>query len=293
MPHAQMIKSLEETGNFRVLRKLDLDAVHLKKEFPPFRTGIFLDLETSGLNPSQDEVIEIAMIPFQFSKDGYVVQIGTIFSQLNQPNKPVPENISKLTGITNEMLQGRRISTEDVSRIASDAEVIISHNAAFDRKFAEKISPAFIQKSWACSFKQMNWERAGFEGAKLSHLVLQAGYFFDGHRAANDCLAALMLLSKGYDSLQMTGLAHILANYETPTWRIWAENAPFDLKDHLKRRGYRWNTEPPNPRAWYIDLHSEESKNLEIKYLREEIYRRDVDLQIRQITALDRFSVRA
>ncbi len=84
----------------------------------------------------------------------------------------------------------------------------------------------------------------------------------------------------------------LLEKARRPSWRIWAENAPFDLKDVLKARGYRWNGDDnPNPRAWYIDV-DEGSQAEEIAFLRKEIYLRDVEPLVREITAFNRFSVR-
>jgi DNA polymerase-3 subunit epsilon len=53
--------------------------------------------------------------------------------------------------------------------------------------------------------------------------------------------------------------------------RVWAEQSPFDLKDSLKRRGYRWSDgSDGRPRSWYIDV--DESKlDDEIAFLRTEI----------------------
>ena len=76
------------------------------------------------------------------------------------------------------------------------------------------------------------------------------------------------------------------------SWRIWAENAPFDLKDILKARGYRWNGDSdPQPRAWYIDV-PEAQREAELRFLRTEIYRYEVDPPVRRIDAYDRFSDR-
>jgi DNA polymerase-3 subunit epsilon len=74
--------------------------------------------------------------------------------------------------------------------------------------------------------------------------------------------------------------------------RIWAENAPFDLKDVLKKRGYRWNDGSDGlPRAWHIDVDQDDHAQ-EVGYLRREIYQREVDLRCRTLTAKERFSTR-
>jgi DNA polymerase III subunit epsilon len=82
------------------------------------------------------------------------------------------------------------------------------------------------------------------------------------------------------------------ANARRKTVRIWAEQAPFDLKDELKKRGYRWSPgDEGRPRAWYVDI-DEAKRDDEIGYLRQSIYLRDVDLLAQSLSAFDRFSVR-
>jgi len=78
-----------------------------------------------------------------------------------------------------------------------------------------------------------------------------------------------------------------------PRLRIWAEQSPFDLKDELKKRGYRWNDGVDGRRrSWYIDV-DEASHANEIEFLRTTIYLRDVEPRIQAMSAINRFSNRA
>jgi len=87
-----------------------------------------------------------------------------------------------------------------------------------------------------------------------------------------------------------TGL--LLEQARKPSWRIWAENSPFELKDALKARGYRWNGEGNGaPKAWYIDV-ADAERDAELAFLQAEIYRGEIDLLVRRIDAHDRFSDR-
>ncbi|WP_439630798.1 exonuclease domain-containing protein [Shinella sp.] len=73
--------------------------------------------------------------------------------------------------------------------------------------------------------------------------------------------------------------------------RIYAENSPFDMKDHLKARGYRWSDgSDGRPKSWWIEL-PEEKLEEELHFLRTEIYRWDADPPVKYLTALDRFWV--
>jgi DNA polymerase-3 subunit epsilon len=116
--------------------------------------------------------------------------------------------------------------------------------------------------------------------------------FHTSHRAVDDCHALLEILAHTIPDVDRTALALLLENARRKTIRIWAEQAPFDLKGQLKKRGYRWS--PGNegrPKAWYVDI-DEEKRDGEIAFLRKFIYLRDVDLLAQPLTALDRFSVR-
>jgi DNA polymerase III subunit epsilon len=58
--------------------------------------------------------------------------------------------------------------------------------------------------------------------------------------------------------------------------RVWAEQSLFDLRDELKRRGYRWSEGADGrPRSWYTDVDADNQAN-EIELLRRTIYLRDV-----------------
>jgi DNA polymerase-3 subunit epsilon len=181
---------------------------------------------------------------------------------------------------------------DKVKALAESADLIVAHNAAFDRRFLERFSPAFEVKPWACSMSQVDWANEGYEGTKLAYLAMGAGFFYDRHRAANDCIAGIELLASPLPRTGMPAMRRLLDSARRPAWRIWAENAPFELKDELKRRGYRWNGEGgPSPKAWYVEV-CDEAKGDELAYLRAVIYQAEVEVSARRITAYERFSDR-
>jgi DNA polymerase-3 subunit epsilon len=76
--------------------------------------------------------------------------------------------------------------------------------------------------------------------------------------------------------------------------RIYADNSPFEMKDHLKARGYRWSDGTDGrPKSWWTEI-GEEELEAELEYLRTEIYGwRDADPLIQKLTAMDRYKERA
>jgi DNA polymerase-3 subunit epsilon len=87
-------------------------------------------------------------------------------------------------------------------------------------------------------------------------------------------------------------LAVLLESARKKTVRIWAEQSPFELKDSLKRRGYRWsNGTDGRSKSWYVDVR-ESALDTELAFLRTEIYLRDVEPRLQTMTAFTRFSSR-
>ena len=283
---------LEASEDYRVLRRLRPSVLRHRPEGRGLRTGLFVDLETTGLDPRQDEIIEIGMVPFIYRIDGTLLGTLPAFSRLREPSIPIPSLVQNLTGLTPKHLAGQTVSVDDVAAFAPNASLVIAHNAAFDRPFLERFCPAFVNRPWACSMEDVPWDQAGFEGRKLGHLALQAGFFFDGHRAVDDCQAAIALLGHTGFPESRSALSLLLERARTVWKRLWAEYAPFELKDTLKARGYRWNDgSDGRPKAWFIDRPPEKVEE-EIRFLCSEIYQRKVDITVRPVDAGDRFTSR-
>lgn len=287
-----MAALLEASGDYRVLRRLAPRVATAAGSDETVLKGLFVDVETTGLDPVKDEIIELAMVPFTYTRAGILLATTEPFQAYRQPSIPIPPEVTALTGIDDATVAGATICPEEVSRFVAPAAFVVAHNAAFDRRFLERFCDVFTTKAWGCSMSQVDWAGEGFEGVKLAYLAGAAGFFYDRHRAVHDCQAAIELLARVHPVSKRTALAQLLDRARLPTWRIWAENSPFDLKDVLKGRGYRWNGEAlGGPRAWYIDV-AESEREAEMNFLQTEIYQGEIDLLTRRINAYDRFSER-
>ncbi len=206
-----LAQTLEATGDYRVIRRLKPRPRIIPPPGTPLRLGLVVDVETTGLDPHRDEIIELAMTPFNYGLDGTVFSVGDSFQGLRQPSEPIAPEITAITGITNEMVVGQIIDPAVVATFAAPASLVIAHNAAFDRRFLERFSDVFSTKPWACSFSQIDWTAEGFEGSKLAYLAQAVGFFYERHRAMNDCLATIELLAM---RLPQSGL-QVLTNFWT------------------------------------------------------------------------------
>ncbi len=278
---------LEMSGNYRVLRRLERhDRFSAERPSNPF-VGIILDSETTGMIPGADEIIELGMLKFEYGQDGIIYRVIDRFNHLQQPKKPIPSHITAITGITNEEVAGHTIDSAEVEVFVSGAALIIAHNAKFDRPMCEATWPFFRNFNWACSCTQVPWKEEGHEGVKLGYLLNDYGRFHKGHRAIDDCQAVLYLLAQPLARSKRLAMSSLLENARKAQYQLWAENAPFDFKDVLKNRGYRWNGQA---RCWSLILR-EDALPEEEDYLRREIYGgQPIELRRDKLTARNRFS---
>ena len=147
------------------------------------------------------------------------------------------------------MVKGKKISTDNVLNFIKDVPLILAHNASFDRQMAEKYFSFFSEKSWGCSIADVDWEENGHFKQSLELLAFRYGFFFDGHRATNDCLASIHLLSQELPKSKCFVLNNLLLNARKKLYRVNALGKTYNTKDELKERGYKWNG-----KFWHIDL---------------------------------------
>jgi len=287
------IQQLEATGDYRIIKRFKPVSYYLKNNDTKKNIGIFLDTETTGLDSDSDHIIEIAMVPFEFDLDGHIYALLPEYNELNDPGISIPAVITQITGITDEMVKGRSINLDTVKNLLSDAVIVIAHNASFDRPFCENLLDEFKDFPWGCSIADINWQEEGMEGAKLEYLAYKYGFFFEGHRATIDCQAGIEILSRPLFKTGELALKRLIDNAQRTDFRLWAESAPFDKKDQLKKKGYRWSPgENGKRKAWYLDLPEDDLEN-EMIYLNTNIYTRAVDiLPMDRINAKLRYSTR-
>jgi DNA polymerase-3 subunit epsilon len=215
-------------------------------------------------------VIELGMITFEFDPVlGTVHSVREVFDELEDPGRPIPPETTQVHHITDAMVQGKRINDAAVEKVIADASVIIAHNASFDRPFVEKRWPVFKDKQWVCSIKDIDWKSEGVGSAKLEYLLQTQGIFYEAHRAETDCWALLELLNAVLPQSQQPALLRLLESLNQPQVRLYATGSPFDSKDLLKARGYRW---APEIKCWHRQLGGDKALQEELSWLKNRVY---------------------
>ena len=157
------------------------------------KSYIAFDLETTGLDPQENEIIEIGALKV---RDGKVAER---FMEFIRPLTPVSAAITDLTGITNEMVAGarpRKAVISDFLDFCGD-DVLIGHNISFDYSFMKA----------GAAMDNMPFEKMGIDTLKIARKVhkdldskslgrLCAYYHIENksaHRAYHDALATAKL----------------------------------------------------------------------------------------------------
>ena len=159
---------------------------------------VALDLETTGIDPSRDKIIEIGMARVIDGK------ITDTYSQLFDPHVRLNDRIVNLTGISNEMLNGMPDINENINEIMDfiGELPLLGHNIIFDYSFLKK---AAVNNS-------MTFEKNGIDTLKIARRLLNnlehknleylCRYFEidpgDSHRALSDALSARKLYERLY-----------------------------------------------------------------------------------------------
>ena len=240
----ELIQRVQRDGDYRVLRRLVVPegptGLGICDGDNNSSVGLVVDVETTGTNPETDAIIELAVRRFRYDVDGQILKIDRPWSWREDPAQPLDPEITRITGLKDEDLVGHAIDDDAAVRLFRSAGLVIAHSAAFDRKFVERRLPEAAGLDWACTCVEPDWQRFGLEGRALGYLCMQAGWFFDAHRAAADVDAVIALLMHR-DVEGMTVLADLVDSARCATVLVEAIGADFGVKDVLRERGYRWN----------------------------------------------------
>ncbi len=185
------------------------------KAFPD--TFSIIDTETTGMHPSYARVIDIGIIRVE---NGEVVER---YETLVNPGEVVPRPITRLTGITDQMLVGAPVFADvalQVEKLLSGA-VFVAHNAAFDYGFIKhEFARAGIEWS-AESLCTVTLSRRLFPGERshsLEAIIERYGIGADErHRALPDAEAVLEFMQSVSREVEPRVLERALRIKETGT----------------------------------------------------------------------------
>ncbi|WP_342429726.1 exonuclease domain-containing protein [Neobacillus sp. FSL H8-0543] len=166
------------------------------------KLGLVVDVETTGLGPTTDEVIELALKLFSYRTDtGEVIDILEEDSFLREPLSNTArnnyDNAYRVHGIPYELVRGKSFYDVKIKTYFHRADSVFAHNASFDRSFLYQMYPEVNDLKWYCTMRSIQWKNYGFANGKLLTL-LQAHNItnYQTHRALDDITYLMDLMKK-------------------------------------------------------------------------------------------------
>jgi len=212
-----------------------------------------IDFETTGLDPQKDRITEVGLVLW----DSESKQPVRITGFLVKTPTPVSAEISRLTGITNELLRDYGVdpipAMKSIVALVAQADFMCAHNGTeFDKLFLE----AELQRRGA-DIRTLPWidtrtdlPKEAYQlgkSASLRYLATDHGFLYPAHRAVDDVLAMLRILA-------MYDINETIKRAQTPNVNVRAV-VSFDDRLQAKERGYYWK---PELKLWVKPLKLDE-----------------------------------
>ena len=153
---------------------------------------ICIDLETTGLNPKRDRIIEIGAVKV---RNG---QISATFQQLIDPKQQLEERVEILTGISSKELEGQPTIQEVLLALKEflEEDVLLGHRVLFDYSFLKRVftnEKISFERKGIDTLKLARQFVTDSESKKLESLCQHYGIKHQAHRALGDALATVEL----------------------------------------------------------------------------------------------------
>ncbi len=216
---------------------------------------LILDTETTGLDENNDEVIEIGCILFHVPTKSVLSQLSFLL--------PVQINDAQhINGIPVEVSNVSQPWTEGMDlllKLVDSCDLIVAHNAAFDKKWFGKGNLPNLNKNWLCSLEDINWSFKKNLKSRPSVTDLALSFnipVWNLHRALSDCYYISEVFKK------IENLENLLLKATEPKY-LYKAIVSYEDRSLAKNAGFRWNS--PVQGAWTRKLSEKEATELDFK----------------------------
>ena len=181
---------------------------------------VAIDIETTGLDPDQDSIIEIGAVLFNERR------VESEWSTLVNPGRLIPSQITTLTGITNDMVRNAPLIDDVIDSLASFAgsHPILGHNIQFDLSFLRKQS-ILIFNEFIDTYELASVLLPRASRYNLKSLGQELGILFPAtHRALDDAKVTHGVFMKLWEKAKELRLPTI-RNHPYGCWRFESHRA--------------------------------------------------------------------
>jgi len=157
---------------------------------------LLIDVETTGLDHKKGKLLEIGAIFYDIDTKSILHSMSTmIFSDNNAAEHINNISISSLMSVN---VTNTYYAINYLKQLIIDADVLVAHNAQFDRNWLESylpLSDIIKSKKWLCTKKDIKWPHTF--NLKLETIAKSFNIDYSGaHRALGDCKILLQCLQK-------------------------------------------------------------------------------------------------
>ncbi len=210
---------------------------------------LILDTETTGLDPCQHQCIEVGAVLFDVPRRAVLSQISFLLPCDQNPARSVNGIDPEVSRLPQPWPQ----ALECFEAMLAAADVVLAHNAAFDRQwFGQGPLPA-IDKPWLCSMEDLRWpaERQLRATPSVRDLALAYGVpVWAAHRALTDCIYLAQVFERCPE------LERLLQAGLEPR-RLYRARLSYEERHKAREAGFRWNE--PISGAWSRRLSEQEA----------------------------------
>ena len=210
---------------------------------------LILDTETTGLDPHQHQCIEVGAVLFDVPRRAVLSQISFLLPCDQNPARSVNGIDPEVSRLPQPWPQ----ALEFFEAMLAAADVVLAHNAAFDRQwFGQGPLPA-IDKPWLCSMEDLRWpaERQLRATPSVRDLALAYGVpVWAAHRALTDCIYLAQVFERCPE------LERLLQAGLEPR-RLYRARLSYEERHKAREAGFRWNE--PISGAWSRRLSEQEA----------------------------------
>lgn len=215
------------------------------------KTCLIVDTETTGLDPDESEAIEVGAILYSITHQTPLASLSFLCTPVSE--NPC-EQTNRIPAAATEALPTKlRTSSWDLfNDLADHADVIVAHNADFDKQWYWD-----IEKPWLCTMEDFDWSpHDHVNGKSLVAIALSHGIgVSSAHRALTDCQLIAELLNRHHD------LQTLFRRAMRPK-AIFRAVVSYDDNHLAKAAGFRWN---PESKIWWRRMAIEDAAKLSFR----------------------------
>ena len=228
-------------------------AQQVDAESATVRTLLIIDTETTGLDPQLDHCLEVGVILFDVPSRQVLAQ----HSFLLPVEANAAEAINRIPAAATNLPQPWRPALSYLQSLLDAADVLVAHNAAFDRQWFGRGHLPATDKPWLCSMEEMRWPAERLLRSRPSVRDLALAYeipVWASHRALTDCiyLAEVFRRCDELEQLVLRGLE---------PRQLMRAQVSYDDRHLARDAGFRWNE--PVKGAWARRLSEREARDLD------------------------------